>query len=183
MYEYECMYSISKRFVRSRWLVLFHQMYPLPTQWISYKQNMTFLFYSTIHVRIIWPHFVIIDEVANYTSYYQNVYIEIAKLFMKESERRSLFPITHRERRSHVKHAVHGALESCTGHLTLHGHCIQVDHCPEARCSVLRPASAEQRPGRRCARPSQARLPRCQLRGSVLDKHVQCPHLECLSLG
>ena len=33
------------------------------------------------------------------------------------------------------------------------------------------------------ARPSQARLPRCQLRSSVLDKHVQCPHLECLSLG
>ena len=33
------------------------------------------------------------------------------------------------------------------------------------------------------ARPSQARLPRCQQRSSVLDKHVQCPHLECLSLG
>ena len=39
MYEYECMYSISKRFVRSRWLVLFRQMYPLLTQWISYKQT------------------------------------------------------------------------------------------------------------------------------------------------
>ena len=119
------------------------------------KIDMTFLFYSTIHVRIIWPHFVIIYEVANSTSYYQNVYIEIAKLFM--NERRSLFPITQREEQS---------CEACctwcnlilytapysTWELYSGG---PVDHCPEARCSVLRSASAEQRPGRRCG-PAQS---------------------------
>ena len=180
MYEYECMYSISKRFVRSRWLVLFHQMYPLLTQWISYKQN-------------IWPFYSIqqfmsglFDRILSSSMRLQIIHLTI-KMFTSRLQnylwmREGVCFLSHRER------SMWGMLymvqsNPVQGTLLYMGIVFRWTTAPRlgAPCWGRRVQSRGRGGG--VARPSQARLPRCQQRGSVLDKHVQCPHLECLSLG